>query len=114
LAETEKVRPRARPALRRGIFTGALLDADGTPIGHGSRRHTAPAAVSKGAREVTAVIGPVDVDLLGLTVTIEAFELALGEEMRPSSDWLEDPLHSSTARPGAASHHRLQAGEGRR
>ncbi len=48
-----------------GILTGALLDADGTPIGHGSRRHTAPAAFSKGVREVTAVIGPVDVDLLG-------------------------------------------------
>ncbi len=84
-----------------GIFTGALLDADGTPIGHGSRRHTAPVAVTKGEREVTAVIGPVDVDLLGLTVTIEAFELALGEAVRPSSDWLEGPLHSSTARPGA-------------
>ncbi len=68
-----------------GIFTGTLFDADGTPIGLGSRRHTAPAAVSNGGPEVTAVIGPVDVNLLGLTVTIEAFELALGEEMRPWS-----------------------------
>jgi len=59
------------------------------------------------------VIGPVDVNLLGLTVTIEAFELALGEEMRPWSVGLEDPLRISTARPGAASHHRLQTGEGR-
>ena len=39
------------------------------------------------------MIGPVDVDLLGLTVTIEAFELVLGEAVRPSSDWLEGPLH---------------------
>ncbi len=97
-----------------GIFTGTLFDADGTPIGLGSRRHTAPAAVSNGGPEVTAVIGPVDVNLLGLTVTIEAFELALGEEMRPWSVGLEDPLRISTARPGAASHHRLQTGEGRK
>jgi len=97
-----------------GIFTGTLFDADGTPIGLGSRRHTAPAAVSNGGPDVTAVIGPVDVNLLGLTVTIEAFELALGEETRPWSVGIEDPLRISTARPGAASHHRLQAGEGRK
>ncbi len=82
-----------------GIFTGTLFDADGRPIGLGSRRHTAPAAVSNGGPQVTAVIGPVDVDLLGLTVTIEAFELALGEEMRPWSDGLEYPWRPRTSSP---------------
>jgi len=58
-----------------GVFAGELLDADGTTIGWGSRRKTAPAEIVRGLHGVTAVIGPVDVDLLGLTVTVPAFTI---------------------------------------
>ena len=68
-----------------GVFAGQLLDADGTTIGWGSRRKTAPAEIVRGLRGVTAVIGPVDVDLLGLTVSVPAFTLDTRARMRRSS-----------------------------
>jgi len=67
-----------------GVFAGELLDADGTSIGWGSRRKACPAEIVRGPREVTAVIGPVDVDLMGLTVSVPAFTIH-GARMRPSS-----------------------------
>ena len=68
-----------------GVFAGQLLDADGTTIGWGSRRKTAPAEIVRGLRGVTAVIGPVDVDLLGLTVSVPAFTIDSGARLRRSS-----------------------------
>lgn len=68
-----------------GVFAGELLDADGTTIGWGSRRKTAPAEIVRGLHGVTAVIGPVDVDLLGLTVSVPAFTIDTGARMRGSS-----------------------------
>ena len=58
-----------------GVFTGELIDGDGTLIGVGSRRKTVPASISHAERGIMATIGPVDVDLLGLLVTIRPFSV---------------------------------------
>jgi hypothetical protein len=58
-----------------GVFTGELLDADGTTIGVGSRRRIAPVEITRTTEGLTALVGPVDVDLLGLTVTVPAFTM---------------------------------------
>jgi len=82
-----------------GVFAGELLDADGTTIGWGSRRKTAPAEIVRGRRGATAVIGPVDVDLLGLTVSVPAFTLDTGARMRRTPRSLPE-----TPRPGFEPH----------
>jgi hypothetical protein len=74
-----------------GVFAGELFDADGTTIGWGSRRKTAPAEIVRGLRGATAVIGPVDVDLLGLTVSVPAFTLDTGARMRTPRSLPETP-----------------------
>jgi hypothetical protein len=61
-----------------GVFTGELLDADGTTIGVSSRRRTAPVKITRTAERLTALVGPVDVDLLGLTVAVPAFIVETG------------------------------------
>jgi hypothetical protein len=66
-----------------GVFTGELLDSDGTTIGVGSRRRTVPAEITRSLHDMAVVIGPVDVDLLGLTVSIPAFTLDTGVVRRP-------------------------------
>lgn len=58
-----------------GVFTGELIDADGTLIGVGSCRKTVPAEISRSAGGIVASIGPVDVDLLGLIVHISPFSV---------------------------------------
>jgi hypothetical protein len=55
-----------------GVFTGALVDADGTHIGTASRRQRVPAMVAHDLEGHPVVIGPVEVDLIGLTVTVPA------------------------------------------
>jgi hypothetical protein len=66
-----------------GVFTGELLDSDGTTIGVGSRRRTVPAEIARSLHDMAVVIGPVDVDLLGLTVSIPAFTMDTGVVRRP-------------------------------
>ncbi len=66
-----------------GVFTGELLDSDGTSIGVGSRRRTVPAEIALSLHGMAVVIGPVDVDLLGLTVNIPAFTMDTGVVGRP-------------------------------
>ena len=61
-----------------GVFTGELLDSDGATIGVGSRRRTVPAEITRSLHDMAVVIGPVDVDLLGLTVSIPAFTMDTG------------------------------------
>ena len=56
-----------------GVFTGELLDADGTTIGVGSRRQSAAVDITRNASGLMALIGPVDVELLGLTVRVGTF-----------------------------------------
>ena len=58
-----------------GVFTGELVDADGTTIGIASRRRTAPVEITRTPEGLTTIVGPVDVDLLGLTVTVPAFTM---------------------------------------
>lgn len=58
-----------------GVFTGELIDADGTLIGVGSCRRTVPAEIARSAGGIVATIGPVDVDLLGLVVTVSPFSV---------------------------------------
>ncbi|HEX5522328.1 MAG TPA: hypothetical protein VFX53_02690, partial [Pedococcus sp.] len=58
-----------------GVFTGELVDADGTLVGVDSCRKTVPAEISRSAGGIVATIGPVDVDLLGLVVTISPFSV---------------------------------------
>ena len=58
-----------------GVFTGELVDADGTTIGIASRRRTAPVEITRTPEGLTTLVGPVDVDLLGLTVTVPAFAM---------------------------------------
>ncbi len=66
-----------------GVFAGELLDSDGTTIGVGSRRRTVPAELARSLHGTAVVIGPVDVDLLGLTVRIPAFTMDTGVVCRP-------------------------------
>jgi hypothetical protein len=58
-----------------GVFTGELHDSEGTTIGVCSRRQTVPAEITRSLHDTTVVIGPADVDLLGLTVSIPAFTM---------------------------------------
>lgn len=68
-----------------GVFTGELRDADGSPIGIGSRRGTAPAEISCGDRGDMAVVGPVEVNLLGLSVSVAAVTMEVGALHAPAS-----------------------------
>ena len=61
-----------------GVFTGELFDADGSCVGVDSRRAVAPADVVRSAAGISVTVGPVDVDLLGLAVSIEEFTMELG------------------------------------
>lgn len=58
-----------------GVFTGELTEADGTPVGVGSRRHTAAVELVAGPGALVARIGPLDVNLLGLLVGVDEFEM---------------------------------------
>lgn len=68
------------------VFTGELLDADGSRVGVGSRRTNIPADVVRSATGITVSIGPLDVDLLGLAVHVESFCLEVETATVPSHD----------------------------
>jgi hypothetical protein len=89
-----------------GVFGGELLDADGTSIGWGSRRKACPAETVRNLREVTAVIGPVDVDLMGMTVSVGAFTIHTGARMRESALSLQEPPRSAALEPLVGSGYR--------
>jgi hypothetical protein len=59
------------------VFTGELLDSDGSRVGVGSRRTSIPADVVRSATGIAMSSGPLDVDLLGLAVHVEAFSLEM-------------------------------------
>jgi hypothetical protein len=86
-----------------GVFAGELLDADGTSIGWGSRRKACPAEIVRGLHEVTALIGPVDVDLMGMTVSIDAFTVHTGARMREPALSLQEPQRSAALEPHVGS-----------
>ncbi len=56
-----------------GVFTGELIGADRRRIGLASRRHVAAAEVLDDAHGRWVSLGPVDVNLLGFLVTVNAF-----------------------------------------
>ena len=65
------------------VFTGHLVDADGMPIGVGSRRRQVPATVTRGPGGTWLSVGPTQVDLLGLTVSVPAFTVPTGDVWTP-------------------------------
>jgi hypothetical protein len=79
-----------------GVVTADLVDADGTEVGVGSRRLTVPADVDRSSPGAAVLIGPVDVDLLGLSVRVQAFAVQARRvpvaRRRPDrTSWADDP-----------------------
>lgn len=68
----ERVVHRAGELAAEGMFSGTLVEVDGTRIGSASRWQAVPARTVDPHRRSTVAIGPVEVDLLGLTVTVPA------------------------------------------
>ena len=64
-----------------GVFTGELIGADRERIGLASRRNVAAADVADGPNDRSIGLGPVDVNLLGFLVTVEAFTVALPRDL---------------------------------
>jgi hypothetical protein len=61
-----------------GVFIGVLVDADGTRVGLAARRHTSPVdVVAAGHRGLVVLIRPVQVDLLGFLVTMDATSITV-------------------------------------
>ena len=60
------------------VFTGELFDVDGSRVGIGSRRMLVPVEMVRSKRGISVSIGPLDVDLMGLAVSVEAFSMELG------------------------------------
>ena len=60
-----------------GVFTGALVDADGTEIGVGSRQQTVAVEVTDGPAGVVARLGPVDMNLFGFLVGVDEIAVNL-------------------------------------
>lgn len=67
-----------------GVFTGELVDADRSHVGHGSRRHTAAVQVRDTAAGLVLRLGPVDVNLHGFLVTMDEVEVYVGEQPEPA------------------------------
>ena len=83
-----------------GIFTGELQDADGTYVGLSSRRLTCAALVETGAEMHVVNIGPVDVNLLGLMVTVQEFIVGVRRDLPKLPTDLRSSTHRRT--PGTS------------
>ena len=66
------------------VISGELRETDDTAIGIGSRRRAVPARVTRDGHGASVVVGPLDVDLMGLTVSLPAVELPL---LRSGHGW---------------------------
>ena len=64
-----------------GVFAGSLITADGAHLGMGSRRHTAAAELSSTPDAFRVNIGPVEIVLLGLGVTIDEFTVSIPRDL---------------------------------
>jgi hypothetical protein len=60
------------------VFTGDLFDADDSHVGVGSRRMVVSAEIVRSASGITVTIGPLEVNLLGLTISVEAVTMEMG------------------------------------
>jgi len=82
-----------------GVFTGELVAGDGTRIGLASRRHAAAVRSSGSAAGVTAQLGPLDVSLLGFSVTVHEFTVDVHRSLAPDT---ECPSGSAQTNMGSA------------
>ena len=64
-----------RGAFLTGVFTGELREPDGTLIGVDSRRATAPADLVRDDGGMRPVVRPLQLDLMGITVDVDAFAI---------------------------------------
>lgn len=69
------MQPTPHGAVLSGVFTAELREDDGDVIGLDSRRATVPAEVVEGESGPLLLVGPVDVDLMGITVHVERFTI---------------------------------------
>ena len=67
-----------------GVFTAELREADGTLIGLDSRRATLATELVRQERGSEVVIGPLDLDLMGLTVHVERFTISASKPFPPA------------------------------
>jgi len=105
-----------------GVFTGELIDADGSRIGMGSRRCTAVVEVIAERTAMLARLGPVDVNLLGFRVTMAEVTVDatpssadVRRGSRAANPWPgphqirafrpESSIHARTAAPAAMPRH---------
>jgi hypothetical protein len=79
------------------FFTGELLDSDGSRVGVGSRRAVVPAEIARSSSGIVVSIGPVEVDLIGLTVSVRAFTLAMGAAVPVQDEDAEDHFESHSS-----------------
>ena len=73
----ERLRSESGQLAAAGVLTGQLVDVDGTMVAMGSRRHTAAAELSSDATQHRVQIGPVDVNIAGLMVSVDEFVVVL-------------------------------------
>ena len=85
-----------RGAFVTGVFTGTLRDFDGSVVGADSRRRTVRADLRRGDDGLHAVIRSMQLDLMGLSVDIDAFEVA------PTVPFHTSPLRLDRARRAVA------------
>lgn len=58
-----------------GVFAGELTDAAGRRVGLGSRRGLAPVRMTPAEGGNDVLVGPVEIDLMGLKVHVGAFRM---------------------------------------
>ncbi len=89
-----------------GVFTGELTDSDGSQIGVGSRRRTAPVRITVNGPALQVRLAPQRVNLLGLMVAIDevAIDLVGTNPANPRIDDLRHPAED------AFPHHPRRAG----
>lgn len=58
-----------------GVFTAELRERDGSLIGVDSRRMTVPADLEPHASGRRLLVGPLDLDLMGITVRVQRFAI---------------------------------------
>lgn len=58
-----------------GVFTGELREPDGSLVGVGSRRASAPADLVRDESGLRPVVRPLQLDLMGITIDIGSFAI---------------------------------------
>lgn len=80
----ERLETSSRQVLATGVFTGTLTDSDGSRIGVGSRRTRVAVDVVDTGCALLVLLGPLDVDLLGLAVAVQGLAVdVLGTPCEP-------------------------------